>query len=117
MNNFLNELFCGFRKAHSTQHLLFKLLQASQKELKIRDSSELYSRICQKHMIVYFAIYYLLNLGLTDSHGRSRKTLLMDYLNSRKQRTQVGSSYASGLKLNTEFRKVPYWDPYYSIYL
>ena len=33
MNNFLNELFCGFRKAHSTQHLLFKLLQASQKEL------------------------------------------------------------------------------------
>ena len=26
MNNFLNELLCGFRKAHSTQHALFKLL-------------------------------------------------------------------------------------------
>ena len=24
---------------------------------------------------------------------------------------------ASGLKLNTEFRKAPYWDPYYSTYL
>ena len=33
MNNFLNELLCGFRKAHSTQHALFKLLQAWQKEL------------------------------------------------------------------------------------
>ena len=33
MNNFLNELLCGFSKAHSTQHALFKLLQAWQKEL------------------------------------------------------------------------------------
>ena len=33
MNNFLNSLFCGFRKAHSTQHALFRLLQAWQKEL------------------------------------------------------------------------------------
>ena len=30
---FVNELLCGFRKAHSTQHALFKLLQAWQKEL------------------------------------------------------------------------------------
>ena len=28
MNNFLNELLCGFRKAHSAQHALFKLMQA-----------------------------------------------------------------------------------------
>ena len=35
MNNFLNELLCGFSKAHSTQHALFKLLQAWQKELDI----------------------------------------------------------------------------------
>ena len=27
MENFLSELFCGFRKAHSTQHALFRLLQ------------------------------------------------------------------------------------------
>ena len=30
---FLNKLLCGFRKAHSTQHALFRLLQKSQKEL------------------------------------------------------------------------------------
>ena len=33
MNNSLNELLCGIRKAHSTQHALFKLLQAWQKDL------------------------------------------------------------------------------------
>ena len=30
-NNFLNEVLCGFRKAHSTQHTFFKLLQSWQK--------------------------------------------------------------------------------------
>ena len=33
MNNFLNELLCGFRKARSVQHTIFKLLQAWQKQL------------------------------------------------------------------------------------
>ena len=32
-----NVIFCGFRKAHSTQHALFKLLQLWQKELDERD--------------------------------------------------------------------------------
>ena len=32
-NKFLNEAPCGFRKAHSTQHTLFKLLQSWQKLL------------------------------------------------------------------------------------
>ena len=41
MNKFLNELLCGFRKVHSTQHALFKLLQAWQKELDNSGSSEL----------------------------------------------------------------------------
>ena len=30
---FLNKLLCGFRKAHSTQHALFRLIQKWQKEL------------------------------------------------------------------------------------
>ena len=33
MNNFLNELLCGFLQAHITQHPLFKLLQTWQKGL------------------------------------------------------------------------------------
>ena len=33
MDLFLNKLLCGFRKAHSTKHTLFKLLHSWQKEL------------------------------------------------------------------------------------
>ena len=33
MDLFLNKLLCGFRKAHSAQHVLFKLLHSWQKEL------------------------------------------------------------------------------------
>ena len=33
MQKVLYKNFCGFRKAHSTQHALFRLLQAWQKEL------------------------------------------------------------------------------------
>ena len=32
VQKFLNKILCGFRKAHNTQHALFKLLQAWQKE-------------------------------------------------------------------------------------
>ena len=32
-DNFFNEILCGFRKAHTTQHALFKLLQSWQKSL------------------------------------------------------------------------------------
>ena len=33
IENFLSQLLCGFRKAHSTQHALFRLIQSCQKEL------------------------------------------------------------------------------------
>ena len=33
LDKYLNSLLCGFRKAHSSQHILFKRLQAWQEEL------------------------------------------------------------------------------------
>ena len=33
LEKYLNSILCGFRKGHSTQHALFKLLQAWQEEL------------------------------------------------------------------------------------
>ena len=47
MNTFLNKLLCGFRKAHSTQHALFKLLQLLLKEL---DNSGLVGTILRDHV-------------------------------------------------------------------
>ena len=39
MDTFLNKLFCGFRKAHSTKYALFKLLQQWQKELWVSENN------------------------------------------------------------------------------
>ena len=53
MDTFLNKLLWRFRKAHSTQHALFKLLQRWQKEV---GNSELVDTILwtfQKHVTVY----------------------------------------------------------------
>ena len=33
IEKFLSQLLCGFRKAHSTQHALFRVIQKWQKEL------------------------------------------------------------------------------------
>ena len=33
MENFLNKQLCGFLKAHSTHHTLFRLIQSWEKEL------------------------------------------------------------------------------------
>ena len=61
LENFLSELLCGFRKAHSTQHALFRLIQKWQAELdsgdyvgtilmdlsKVGSSYDKWSEICQ----------------------------------------------------------------------
>ena len=93
MNNFLNELLCGFLKAHSTQPALFELLQAWQKELDNRgfigtilmDLSKAYDCLPHDLLIAKLGVYGL---------DRSSLKLLMDYLDSRKQRTKVVSSYS-----------------------
>ena len=91
MNNFLNELLCGFRKAHSTQHALFKLLQAWQKEL---DNSGFIGTILMDLSKVCDCLPHDLLIPKLGAYGldRSSPRLLMDYFNSRKQRTKVGSS-------------------------
>ena len=80
MNNFLNKVFCRFCKGHSTQHALFKLLQAWQKEL---DNLEFIgtilmdlSKSCLPHDLLTAKLWAY---GLRRSSIR----LLMDNLNSR----------------------------------
>ena len=54
---FFNEILCGFRKAHSTQHALFKLLTSWQNSL---DRDRFVGSILMnlsKPMIVYHTIY------------------------------------------------------------
>ena len=93
MNNFFNELLSGLRKAHSTQHTLFKLLQAWQKEL---DNSGFIGTILMNLSKAYDCLPLDLVMAKLGAYGlgRSSLRLFMDYLNSRKQRTKVGSSYS-----------------------
>ena len=59
---FLNKILCGFRKTHSTQHALFKLLQSWQKELDyggfvgtiLMDLSKAYD--CISHELLVFKL-------------------------------------------------------------
>ena len=55
--NFLSELLGGFRKAHSTQHALFKLIQKWQAELDSGGYVGTILMVCLKHMTIYHMIY------------------------------------------------------------
>ena len=89
INIFLNELLCGFRKARSIQQVLFKLLQAWQKEQDywgftgtiLTDLSRAYDCLPHDLLIAKLGVYGLDRFSLR---------LLMEYLNSRKQRANVG---------------------------
>ena len=84
MNTFLNKLLCRFRKAHSTQHDLFKLLQQCQKEL---DNSGLVGTILMDLSKAYGCLPHDLIIAKLEAYGLSKSSLslLLDYLTSRKK--------------------------------
>ena len=93
LDQYLNSLLCGFRKAHSTQHALFRLLQEWQNELGksgfvgtiLMDLSKAYDCLPHDLLIAKFEAYRI---------GKSGLNLLLNYLSNRKQRTKVNSSYS-----------------------
>ena len=50
MNTWANDRLCGFRKAHSTQNALFRLIQSFEKEL---DNSDLMGAILMNFLKAY----------------------------------------------------------------
>ena len=84
----LSHVLCGFRKAHSTQHELFKLLQSRQKELVngdfvgtiLMDLSKAYDCMPHELLIAKLKCY-------VTENGTLR--LLLDYLTNRTQKTKV----------------------------
>ena len=93
MDLYLHKLLCGFRKAHSTQHALFKLLHSWQKQL---DNSGFVGTILMDLSKAYDCLPHDLIIAKFEAYGLSRSSLklLLNYLEGRKQRVKIGSSYS-----------------------
>ena len=87
IENFLNRVLCRFRKAYSTKHLLFRLLQKWQKIFV----STFTGTILMDFSKPYDCFRYdSLTAKLeTCDIGSGSLNLLLDYLTFRKQRTGV----------------------------
>ena len=70
MENFLNQLLCGFRKAHSTQHALFRLIQSWQKEL---DESGFVGTILMDLSKAYDCLPHDLMVAKLEAYGLVKK--------------------------------------------
>ena len=90
LENFLSKLLCGFRKAHSMQHVLFRLIQKWQAELDsggyvgtiLMDLSKAYD--CLSHDLFNAKLEtYWLDIGS-----------LLDYLSLKEHGPKGGSSYS-----------------------
>ena len=93
LEKYLNNLLCCFRKAHSSQHALFKLLQAWQEELDksgfvgiiLMDLSKAYDSLPHDLLVARFETYGI------DKNGLN---LIYNYLPNREQRKKISSSYS-----------------------
>ena len=83
IKHFLNLLLCGFRKACSTQHALFRLLQKWQKEL---DSGGFIGTILMDLSKAYDCLPHDLLIAKLEAYGLDNGSLnlLLDYLSFRK---------------------------------
>ena len=93
LEKYLTNIFCGFRKAHSTQHTLFKRLQAWHEELDkcgfvrtiLMDLSKAYD--CLVHDIIAAKLE-------AYCFGKAALNLISNYVSHLKQQTKIGSSYS-----------------------
>ena len=102
MEHFLNQLLCGFCKAHSTQHALFTLLQKWEKEL---DSGGFIGTILIALSKAYDCLPHdLLTVTLKGYGPDNSLNLLFNYLSFRKQMTvKLVPPIENRQKLDVEF--------------
>ena len=93
MENFLNQLLCGFRKAHSTQHALFRLIQSWQKEL---DESGFVGTILMDLSKAYDCLPHDLMVAKLEAYDLAKESLqlISYYLSYRKQEMKIGSAFS-----------------------
>ena len=87
----ISEILCGFRKAHSTQYALFRLIQSWQKEL---DELGFVGTIMMDLSKTYDCLPHDLMVAKLEAYGLAKESLqlISDYLSYRKQRTKIDSA-------------------------
>ena len=98
--SFLNNILCGFQKAHSMQHALLKLLQSWQQVL---DNGGFIGTILMDLLKAYDCIPHNLLIAKLECYGvdKANLGLLLDYITYRKQLTKIDSSFSSWCHINT----------------
>ena len=113
----MNELLCGFRKAHSTQHALFRLIQKWQAEL---DSGCYVGTISMDLSKAYDCLSHDLLIPKLEAYGLDVGNLdfLLDYISLRKHRTKVGSPYSEWSEICQEIPQGSMLDPlFFNIFI
>ena len=93
LSNYLNDLLCGFRKVHSTQYVLSRLIHSLKKGL---DNSGLVGTILMDLSKVYDCLPHDILIAKLEAHGLNKPSLNLvnGYLRFQKQRKRIGSSYS-----------------------
>ena len=93
LDKYQNSLLCDFRKAHCSQHALFKLLQAWQKVL---DKSGFGGTILMGVSKAYDSLRPDLIIAKFEAYGIDKNglNLIHNYQTNPKHRTKISSSYS-----------------------
>ena len=93
LEQYLNSLLGGFRKAHSAQLALFRLLQEWKNEV---DKSDFVGTILMGLSKAYDCLPHGLLIVKFEAYGigKSGLKLLLSYISNPKQSTKVNSSYS-----------------------
>ena len=99
LQNKFSELLCGFRKRHSTQHVILNLLQYWQENL---DKGNTVGTIIIDLFKAYDTLHYGLLLAKLHAYGFDNQSLtfLYSYLSCGKKRVRIGGSYSDWLQLS-----------------
>ena len=94
----LNKILCGFRKGHSTQHALLRLVNKWQSCL---DKKETVGTVLMDLSKAYDCLNHDLLIAKLHAYGIGNNALrpIYNYLKRRKQRVKVGSSFSDFLEI------------------
>ena len=97
VQSFLSPLLCGFREGYGIQHALLRLKEACNKSI---DSGGIVGAVLTDLSKAFDCLDHELLIAKLSAYGFNRSALLFlhSYLDSRKQRVRVNSSFSMWTK-------------------